>query len=122
SDGAAAPSLRGVQPRGFARVLSHTATHLLALEAASAGELEVDHGEDFLVGEPAVVPEHREGVAGAAEPVAAGGARGATLVGDHAPGPAPAHDGRARQVFPELNQAVVTELVEFRAQVGQGLV
>src|SRR5690606_35801151 len=95
---------------------------LLPLERAAPRQLLVDDGHDLLVGDPAVVPQYGECVARAAEAVAASGPRRAALVGDHASGPAPATDGGPRQIFAELDEAVVAELHELRAEVGHRLV
>src|SRR5690554_4500146 len=100
--------LGGVQSRRLTGGLDTLATLLLALLAATAGELEVDHRKDLFIGQPAVVPQDREGVACAAEPVATRRAGRSALVRDHAPGPASAHDGGACQVLAELDEAVVT--------------
>src|SRR5690606_17466915 len=93
-----------------------------ALDGAAAFELLIDDGHDLFVGEPAVVPEGGEGVARAPQTVAASGARRAALVGDDASGPASPDHGGPRQVLAELDEAVVAELLELRAQVRQRLV
>src|SRR5690606_8729640 len=84
-------------------------------------ELDVHHGDHLFIRQPAVVPQDGERVPRASRAVPASRSRCAALVGDHAPRPAPPHHRASGEILAQLDQTVVAEFAEFRAQLGERL-
>src|SRR5690606_16775956 len=72
--------------------------------------------------QPAVVPQHRERVPRASQAVPTRRSGRAAVLGDHAPGPTPPHDGGPGEILAELSEPIVAEFPKLCAEVRAGLI
>src|SRR5690606_34838709 len=84
-------------------------------------ELDVHERDHFFVRQPAVVPQDGERVPRPSHAVPASRTRRAALVRDHAPRPASPHHRAPGQILAQLDQTVVAEFAELRAQLRERL-